>query len=59
MWFAWKTVYLRPHLLEQKLAGAFFFSPWTNLMCNTPEYYSNAFSRIQGSGKFKVRLRRC
>lgn len=56
MWFAWKTVYLRPHLLEQKLAGAFFFSPWTNLMCNTPEYYSNAFSRIQGSGKFKVRL---
>ena len=27
----------RPHLLDQKLAGAFFFSPWTNLMCNTPE----------------------
>ena len=47
----------RPHLLSQKLAGAFLFSPWTNLMCNTPEYYTNAFSRIQGQGKFKARLR--
>ena len=30
----------RPHLLDQELAGAFFFSPWTNLMCNTPEPFS-------------------
>ncbi|CAK9073982.1 unnamed protein product [Durusdinium trenchii] len=47
------TLAKRPQLLGQKLAGAFFFSPWTNLMCNTPEYYSNAFSKIQGSGKFQ------
>ncbi|CAJ1363046.1 unnamed protein product [Effrenium voratum] len=47
------TLQRRPHLLSQKLAGAFLFSPWTNLMCNTPEYYTNAFSRIQGQGKFK------
>lgn len=47
------TLAKRPHLLDQELAGAFFFSPWTNLMCNTPEYYSNAFSKIQGVGKFQ------
>jgi hypothetical protein len=29
-----------------KLAGGFFFSPWTNLRCNTPDYYSNAFAPI-------------
>lgn len=28
------------------LAGAFFWSPWTNLKCNTPEYYFNAFASI-------------
>lgn len=28
------------------LAGAFFWSPWTNLKCNTPEYYFNAFAKI-------------
>ena len=24
-------------------AGGFFWSPWTNLMCNTPEYITNAY----------------
>lgn len=28
------------------IAGAFFFSPWTNLMCNTPDYYHHAFAEI-------------
>lgn len=37
-----------PSLLpnDQVLAGAFFWSPWTNLMCNTPEYYHHAFAKI-------------
>ena len=25
------------------IAGGFFWSPWTNLMCNTPEYVTNAY----------------
>ncbi|CAK0833462.1 unnamed protein product [Prorocentrum cordatum] len=33
-----------------RIAGAFFFSPWTNLMCNTPEYYHHAFARISDAG---------
>lgn len=28
------------------VAGAFFFSPWTNLVCNTPDYYHHAFAKI-------------
>eukprot|EP00747_Dinoflagellata_sp_TGD_P085846 gnl/TRDRNA2_/TRDRNA2_163041_c0_seq1.p1 gnl/TRDRNA2_/TRDRNA2_163041_c0~~gnl/TRDRNA2_/TRDRNA2_163041_c0_seq1.p1 ORF type:complete len:548 (-),score=63.51 gnl/TRDRNA2_/TRDRNA2_163041_c0_seq1:370-1893(-) len=31
---------------KERLAGGFFFSPWTNLKCNTPDYYHNAFSGI-------------
>lgn len=30
----------------QILAGAIFFSPWTNLRCDTPDYYYNSFARI-------------
>jgi len=33
-----------PH--GQMLAGAIFFSPWTNLRCDTPDYYYNAFAKI-------------
>jgi len=47
------TLQEKPWLLQKPLSGAFFFSPWTNLMCNTPEYYSNAFSKIEGQGRFK------
>ncbi|CAE8611651.1 unnamed protein product [Polarella glacialis] len=36
-----------------KLSGAILFSPWTNLMCNTPEYYTNAFAKIQSPQTFK------
>ncbi|CAK0905567.1 unnamed protein product [Prorocentrum cordatum] len=40
----------RPELLPgASLVGAFMFSPWTNLMCNTPEYYTNAFAVIKDS----------
>mmetsp|Transcript_8099 Transcript_8099/g.20192 ORF Transcript_8099/g.20192 Transcript_8099/m.20192 type:complete len:499 (-) Transcript_8099:130-1626(-) len=31
---------------SRKLAGGFFYSPWTNLKCNTPEYYSHAYSKV-------------
>eukprot|EP00927_Polykrikos_kofoidii_P049220 TRINITY_DN43314_c0_g1_i1.p1 TRINITY_DN43314_c0_g1~~TRINITY_DN43314_c0_g1_i1.p1 ORF type:complete len:448 (-),score=56.73 TRINITY_DN43314_c0_g1_i1:61-1404(-) len=31
---------------RQKLSGAFLFSPWTNLKCDTPDYYFNAFAEI-------------
>jgi len=37
---------MQPDITPRALAGAFFFSPWTNLKCNTPEYYFNAFSAI-------------
>jgi len=39
---------MQPGLLPggQSLAGAFFWSPWTNLQCNTAEYYHHAFARI-------------
>lgn len=30
----------------RRLAGGFFYSPWTNLACNTPEYYSHAYAEI-------------
>ena len=29
-----------------KLSGGFFYSPWTNLECDTPDYYSHAYSRV-------------
>jgi len=31
------------------LAGAIFFSPWTNLRCDSPDYYFNSFARIVGA----------
>lgn len=38
----------RPHLLPKNtIAGAFFFSPWTNLKCDTPDYYYNSFSKVK------------
>mmetsp|Transcript_6989 Transcript_6989/g.19810 ORF Transcript_6989/g.19810 Transcript_6989/m.19810 type:complete len:492 (-) Transcript_6989:94-1569(-) len=32
--------------LRKAVAGAFAWSPWTNLMCDTPTYWSNSFSMI-------------
>ena len=37
----------------QILAGAIFFSPWTNLKCDTPDYYYNAFAKIVDKKAFK------
>lgn len=37
----------------QILAGAVFFSPWTNLKCDTPDYYYNAFAKIVDKKAFK------
>mmetsp|Transcript_41525 Transcript_41525/g.109530 ORF Transcript_41525/g.109530 Transcript_41525/m.109530 type:complete len:551 (-) Transcript_41525:36-1688(-) len=33
----------------QLLAGAVFFSPWTNLRCDSPDYYFNSFAKIVGA----------
>lgn len=49
------TLKKKPSLLPVKLAGAIFFSPWTNLECNTPEYYTNAFAEIVYRGGFDTR----
>mmetsp|Transcript_22730 Transcript_22730/g.53040 ORF Transcript_22730/g.53040 Transcript_22730/m.53040 type:complete len:508 (+) Transcript_22730:65-1588(+) len=35
-----------PYEGKVQLAGAFFFSPWTNLECNTPDYYHHAYAKI-------------
>lgn len=44
----------KPDLLPgRQIIGAFLFSPWTNLMCNTPEYYTNAFAKIRSPQTFK------
>lgn len=45
---------MKPHLLPdgRKLAGGFFYSPWTNLMCNTPDYYDHAFAKIVDRNAF-------
>lgn len=42
-------------LLQQAqiLAGGVFFSPWTNLKCDTPDYYYNAFAKIVDKKAFK------
>lgn len=37
----------------QTLAGGVFFSPWTNLKCDTPDYYYNAFAKIVDKKAFK------
>ena len=37
----------------QSLAGGIFFSPWTNLKCDTPDYYYNAFAKIVDKKAFK------
>lgn len=34
-----------------KVAGAFFFSPWMNLKCNTPTYASNVYSNVTLTGR--------
>ncbi|CAE8623383.1 unnamed protein product [Polarella glacialis] len=46
---------MNPFLLPngKRLSGGFFFSPWTNLMCNTPEYYNHAFAKIVDRKSFK------
>eukprot|EP00928_Gymnodinium_smaydae_P047309 TRINITY_DN31566_c0_g1_i1.p1 TRINITY_DN31566_c0_g1~~TRINITY_DN31566_c0_g1_i1.p1 ORF type:complete len:590 (+),score=104.13 TRINITY_DN31566_c0_g1_i1:61-1770(+) len=49
-----------PHLFKllpdsrtgRLVAGAFFFSPWTNLVCNTPDYYHHAFASIVDASTF-------
>lgn len=35
---------------KQKFAGGFFFSPWTNLLCNTPDYYTKAYATVDRPG---------
>eukprot|EP00930_Biecheleria_cincta_P077203 TRINITY_DN64480_c0_g1_i1.p1 TRINITY_DN64480_c0_g1~~TRINITY_DN64480_c0_g1_i1.p1 ORF type:complete len:541 (-),score=83.34 TRINITY_DN64480_c0_g1_i1:537-2159(-) len=35
--------------LHQQLAGAIFYSPWTNLRCDSPSYYFNSFAKIVSS----------
>eukprot|EP00929_Paragymnodinium_shiwhaense_P070218 TRINITY_DN35549_c0_g1_i1.p1 TRINITY_DN35549_c0_g1~~TRINITY_DN35549_c0_g1_i1.p1 ORF type:complete len:690 (+),score=85.50 TRINITY_DN35549_c0_g1_i1:107-2071(+) len=48
------TVANDPQLIgNRKLAGTFLYSPWTNLMCNTPEYYTNAFAKIHSKSTFR------
>jgi len=37
-----------PHI---QVAGAFFYSPWTNLMCDTPTYYFNTFAERRKAKK--------
>ncbi|CAE8717080.1 unnamed protein product, partial [Polarella glacialis] len=46
---------MNPKLLPKgkRLAGGFFYSPWTNLMCNTPDYYDHAFAKIVDTESFK------
>jgi len=39
----------------QLLAGVVLFSPWTNLRCDTPDYYYNAFAKIVDTNAFKNR----
>mmetsp|Transcript_33957 Transcript_33957/g.97653 ORF Transcript_33957/g.97653 Transcript_33957/m.97653 type:complete len:507 (+) Transcript_33957:49-1569(+) len=39
------------------IAGGFFFSPWTNLVCDTPDYYHHAFSEIVDREIFKEHKR--
>lgn len=34
-----------------KVAGGFFFSPWTNLLCNTPDYYLKPTGPSSGKAK--------
>eukprot|EP00403_Amphidinium_massartii_P034636 CAMPEP_0178443768 /NCGR_PEP_ID=MMETSP0689_2-20121128/39094_1 /TAXON_ID=160604 /ORGANISM="Amphidinium massartii, Strain CS-259" /LENGTH=523 /DNA_ID=CAMNT_0020067843 /DNA_START=35 /DNA_END=1603 /DNA_ORIENTATION=- len=36
--------YWRSQTPHVQIAGAFFYSPWTNLMCDTPTYYHNAYA---------------
>eukprot|EP00927_Polykrikos_kofoidii_P018148 TRINITY_DN18361_c0_g1_i1.p1 TRINITY_DN18361_c0_g1~~TRINITY_DN18361_c0_g1_i1.p1 ORF type:complete len:522 (+),score=53.68 TRINITY_DN18361_c0_g1_i1:47-1612(+) len=44
----------KPNMLPrgQILAGAILFSPWTNLVSNTPDYYYNAFAKIVDTSSF-------
>jgi len=49
----------QPHLLPgRSIRGVFLYSPWTNLMCNSPEYYHNAFARIEESSVWAQSLLR-
>ncbi|CAJ1390199.1 unnamed protein product [Effrenium voratum] len=46
---------LRDEAAAPKAAGFFAFSPWLNLACDSPTYYSNAFSLVDDiSGKVIV-----
>lgn len=36
------------------VAGGFFFSPWTNLVCNTPDYYHHAYAKIVDTNAFSA-----
>ncbi|CAE8705624.1 unnamed protein product, partial [Polarella glacialis] len=38
----------------QSLAGVILFSPWTNLRCDTPDYYFNAFAKINDTTDFQT-----
>ena len=54
-WSPGENTQSRPEELPggQILAGAIFFSPWTNLKCDTPDYYYNAFAKIVDKKAFK------
>jgi len=48
------TILLRAHAEPEQwpaLAGAFVYSPWANLACDTPTYYSNSYSSGESSGQ--------
>ncbi|CAJ1401638.1 unnamed protein product [Effrenium voratum] len=48
------TAPTQPQMAQaQILAGAIFFSPWTNLRCDTPDYYYNAFAKIVDKKAFR------
>lgn len=32
--------------LARRLSGTFVYSPWTNLKCNSPTYYTNSYSEV-------------
>jgi len=40
---------VHPQEGDPKLDGAVFLSPWADMLCNTPDYYFNAFRKINHS----------
>ncbi|CAE8589465.1 unnamed protein product [Polarella glacialis] len=49
-----------PELLPiaTRVSGGIFWSPWTNLMCNTPDYFANVYSKsVAQLGGKRVQVR--